>query len=363
VRGSYYLDFFKAEGWTVRTLDAAVESSQKILEAARGCAWIVLIKVPTLRLVRALTKTPGAVVVFDLSDALWMPLHRRAGWHDLERILHAVDGVFCENEFLAPFARRFNARVFMAPTSVPLAKFDRARESRAARIPDGIVAGWVGSRTTIPALEKIRGPLKNLLARHPALEIRVLGASRAAVDRALGSIPCTVFPEYDERGMIEAMLSLDIGMYPEPFDAEDYAARGPLKALLYMAAGLPVVCAPGGECSRLFEDGVNGMLAAGSDEWEAKLEALIASVSRREAMGRAALDTARATQRPGILYAGVREALSTVHPGQKPYSSQGRLASAPRQIAQALRSAGFRILTAWSRGVRLGRRLTGISAS
>src|SRR5690606_25309602 len=143
--------------------------------------------------------------------------------------------------------------------------------------PGRTVIGWVGSRATVGALAKIRAPLRALLARHPALEFRVVGARPADVAAILGRERVTVRAEYDQDGMIDEMLAFDIGVFPAPLDEEDYRARGALKALLYMAAGLPAVCLDAGDCAALVTDGVDGMLARTEAEWEAKLEALVVS--------------------------------------------------------------------------------------
>ena len=357
VRGAFYREFFTNEGWRVESIDAAVAGAPAVLRAAQGCDWIVLVKVPSLSLVKALRQGSRAVLAFDFSDALWKPVHRRAGWHDLERVLQTVDVVFCENEFLVSYARRHNQNIFIAPTAVPLRAFDEARDKAgkiSQRDPQRTRIGWVGSRTTVSALEKIQSSLKAVAERNPGVEFRILGGSKDAVSRALGGIPCSVTAEYGEAGMIQEMLALDVGLYPEPFDAEDYAARGPLKALLYMAAGLPIVCAPGGECSRLLQDGVSCMLAANTSEWEKKMEALVQSQSLREQMGAAALETARATQNPEVLYAGLRSALKTIH---LPSASLKRNYGAPFGIAP-LRSFGYRLNALGFRIVRVARRLT-----
>jgi glycosyltransferase involved in cell wall biosynthesis len=357
VRGAFYRRFFEGEGWNVKTVDVVKEGRQAVLGAARDCHWVVLIKTPSLSLARALRAETRAVLAFDFSDALWKPVHRRAGWHDLERILGVVDAVFCENDYLAPFARRCNPHVFTAPTAVPLEAFDAVRasvkkHSAEAGSPRTRV-GWVGSRTTVGALEKVRVPLGALAARHPGMELRVLGASESAVARALGEeprdprIPRSVLAEYDEGTMIREMLALDVGIYPAPFDTEDYAARGPLKVMLYMAAGLPIVCEPGGDCSRLLRDGESGMFASSPEEWERKLEALLVSTGLRARMGAAALEVARAAQHPDNLFGELRTALATVRRGE---------GTPPAPFTGSLRSGAFRLDALVARGVRAVRR-------
>lgn len=349
VRGAFYRRLFQDEGWDFEARDAARERPSGIVRAARGRDWVILIKVSSLALTRAL-RGSGALLAFDFSDALWQRLHRRAGWHDLERILAEVDAVFCENDFLVPFARRRNPQVFTGPTSVPLAAFDAARAAGGPRDPGRLRLGWVGSRTTLPGLAKLRAPLANLAARHPQLEVRVLGASGRAVAAALPGVPVRVLEEYDEPGMIGEMLGFDVGLYPAPFDAEDYASRGPLKALLYMAAGLPVACDAGGDCSVLMRNGESGVLVAKAEEWEGKLEALLVDPGLRRRLGSAALERARESQRAERLFGAVRAALHSVRREARPARSL------PARARDAVRSLGFRLDAFGARALRAVRK-------
>ena len=79
---------------------------------------------------------------------------------------------------------------------------------------------------------------------------------------------------------------IDIGLMPLP---EDPWAKGKcgLKALQYMALGIPSVCSPVGVNCEIIQDGENGFLAATPEEWVDKLELLIRSVETRRKLGSA----------------------------------------------------------------------------
>jgi glycosyltransferase involved in cell wall biosynthesis len=74
---------------------------------------------------------------------------------------------------------------------------------------------------------------------------------------------------------------------------EASVVRGVLKATVYMAGGIPVVCSPVGQCVDLIDDGVNGFLAGSPEEWERTLSRLIEDRDLRERIGRAGLETVR----------------------------------------------------------------------
>lgn len=314
-RGTIYREFFERDGWVVTFVDLARSSERAIAKLAARQDVVYLLKVASLSLVNRIRESGSARVAFDFCEPLWRPARRQSGWHDLDYILESADAVFAENETVGAYARLKNTRVFSVPDSAQVELFDAAR--REASVQSGVESsiqssaqsgarsdehprqhgrlriGWVGSRRTVPALEKIRESLRRLCARYPDLELRILGARPEDAARILGGMPHTVLTRYGEPEMVREMLAMDIGLYPAPFGDEDYAARGALKAKLYMAAGLPIVCHPGGDCSRILEDGVTGMLAGSPEEWEAKLETLIRDTALRERMGAAALDEAR----------------------------------------------------------------------
>jgi glycosyltransferase involved in cell wall biosynthesis len=350
-RGAVFREAFEREGWKVSFADAATDRPADIVAAARGHEIVCLLKVGSLGLVRRLRRETRARIAFDLTDPLWKRAHRRAGWHDLDRILRLADVVLCENAVTRDYALRYNPNVALVPASAQTELFDAARDAARASLPlparaDGrVVIGWVGSRGTAGALAKVREPLRRVCARHPEVMLRVAGCRVEDAARALEGMPHTVRPEYDEAGMIQEMLSLDIGLFPAPLDAEDYRVRGALKALLYMGAGVPPVCQAGGDCSEIIEDGVTGMLADGPEEWERKIEALVVSPGLRRSMGEAALAFSRRERSLARVQARLRDALLGALDGpvaSNPPPFAPTAPTAPTRAREFLSSLGFR---------------------
>jgi glycosyltransferase involved in cell wall biosynthesis len=60
-----------------------------------------------------------------------------------------------------------------------------------------------------------------------------------------------------------------------------------MKALQYMALGIPAVCSPVGVNSVIIRDSENGFLAATEEQWIDKLTRLLQSAPLRERMGKA----------------------------------------------------------------------------
>ena len=83
---------------------------------------------------------------------------------------------------------------------------------------------------------------------------------------------------------IQSLQSFDIGIMPLEDNKYNRGKCG-LKALQYMAVGLPVVCSPVGINKDIIEDGANGFLAVTKDEWMKKIAELIENPALREKMG------------------------------------------------------------------------------
>ena len=77
-----------------------------------------------------------------------------------------------------------------------------------------------------------------------------------------------------------------------PLPDEDWS-RGKcgLKALQYMALGIPTICSPVGVNSTIIKDGENGYLADGTDDWVEKLKLMLHSPELRRRIGMAGRKT------------------------------------------------------------------------
>lgn len=294
IRGTLYGDYLTAHGWQVTYLDVERCAEDAIIQAAARHDLVYSLKVPFLNLYLRLRAETRAKIIFDLTDALWLPHHRNTGWKDLESILAVSHGVFSDNEFVADYGRQFNAYVRVIFACAQVEKFEARQQSRPPRVDGKVRIGWVGTHGTLRAIEVVAPALRALCARHPEVELRLLCLSyQQARSPDLRDVPHSVVPHYDEDTMIDEVLDLDIGIFPPPFGLDDFAIRGPLKALLYMSGGRACVAQRGGDCALLIEDGVTGMLADSLQEWVDKLETLVSSPSLRQVMGKAAQNFVR----------------------------------------------------------------------
>jgi glycosyltransferase involved in cell wall biosynthesis len=85
---------------------------------------------------------------------------------------------------------------------------------------------------------------------------------------------------------LEDFNAIDIGVMPLPDDNWSRGKCG-LKALQFMALGIPTVCSPVGVNTDIIQDSENGFLASSDDEWVQKLSLLIRSPELRRQLGTA----------------------------------------------------------------------------
>ena len=230
-------------------------------------------------------------LIFDFDDAIFLmhttSANERFGWLKFSgktaaicrRSAHVVVG----NEYLASYARRHNPRVTVIPSSVDTDRYAPKPQPRGMRP----VIGWMGSFTSQTHLE-LFAPLLRQLAQRRTVEIRIVSDRRPSLE----GVPF-VWRPWSRETELEELRGFDIGIMPMPDDAWSQG-KCAMKALLYMAVGVPPVCSAVGANREVIRDGENGFLATSLDEWLVRLEMLIDDDKLRGRLGEAGRETVEA---------------------------------------------------------------------
>jgi len=90
--------------------------------------------------------------------------------------------------------------------------------------------------------------------------------------------------QWNEDQEIEQLQNFDIGLYPLPKNSWVSGKSG-LKAMQYMAIGIPAVCSAVGNVLTFIDHGKNGVLVFEKDQWLSALSDLIDDVDKRKNIG------------------------------------------------------------------------------
>ena len=222
-------------------------------------------------------------IIFDFDDAIYMSADGSRSYAEkIIRILRYAKRATVANQTLANFSRRF-ADTDIIPMAVDTEKIlpvsDRIKEEK-------IQIGWIGTPTNFEFLRSLTNPLQNILKKKDAELVLISARPEASIIKNLNA----KFKSWSEDTELELLSKLDIGIVPlsETLQAK---SKFPIKLLLFMALGIPVVCSRWGVPAEIILDGINGFLAKTDAEWKDKLRLLVDDYALRERIGREARKT------------------------------------------------------------------------
>jgi len=228
----------------------------------------------------ALVRSAARRLVYDIDDAVHLcpphPLHPPWSWLEdraqVLRLFREADLVLAGNRWLAEEARAAGAKAIEFPTVV-----DTDRFVPGAPPPSRYRIGWMGSPSTTPALGLVKSTLDSL----DEAGIRLVGADPKRVD-----CPRAEVRPWSYETEVRELQEFSVGLFPQPRDTWTLG-KCALKALTYMACGVPCVATPYGAVLDMLRDGETGLFADSAPEWSAALERLRAPELRARLAGAA----------------------------------------------------------------------------
>ncbi len=230
-----------------------------------------LLRWPDRRILRSAARR----LVYDVDDAV---MYKELGIKSklcrkrrrrLRATLKMSDIVLAGNEFLCRWAANYCHRAICFYTAV-----DTERYSPGPHYDhETIVIGWSGSQSTNPYLNMVL-PVLGRLAENHRIKLRIVSDTQDGIDLNLCRGLQAEFSPWDPATEVAKLRGFDIGLMPLP-DNEWSRGKCALKALLYMACGVPSVCSPVGTVKGIITDGGNGFTASSEEDWYNKLKRLI----------------------------------------------------------------------------------------
>ena len=232
----------------------------------------------------------GIPVIYDFDDAVWLPT---TGIIDMpktikkilksekkfDEIIRFATHVVAGNSYLAEHAGVLNKNTCIIPTVVDTDYYMPAEKIK--KHNQNIIIGWTGSMSTSPYLKLLNNVWKRLPAN---CELRIIGGMYEPEGIKIKNIKWQLNTELNEIGLF------DIGIMPL-IDDEWAKGKCGLKAIEYMAMGIPCVASPVGVNTEIIRDGFNGFLAYDEEEWVKKLSLLIENPDIRQGLGNAGRKT------------------------------------------------------------------------
>jgi len=220
-------------------------------------------------------------MVYDFNDAVMYRNNNASSPYSATReksyarTVKAADHVIAGNAFLRDQARHYAEQVTVIPTAIDIKRYTPKHYTKRTKV----TIGWIGSSSTLPYVEHLKGVFNELGKRYKHLELKIIGDRFFDCD----TIP-VIKKMWSAKEEIADLQSLDIGVMPL---SDDLWSRGKcgLKILQYYGVGVPTVCTPVGVNRDVVQDGINGFWAMNHEEWMEKISRLVEDSCLRQEMG------------------------------------------------------------------------------
>jgi glycosyltransferase involved in cell wall biosynthesis len=225
-------------------------------------------------------------VVYDIDDLVYLSdnkskANKTVGIFKSKKkpiyLMKHADHVITCTPYLDEFVRKFNAHTTDISSTVDTHKYIPVNRYENK---NPIVLGWSGSTTTSKYFYLLKEVLLELSKKYP-IKIIIMGNPNIQIDGL--NIESLAWSESIE---LEVLQKFDIGLYPL-HDEVWVLGKSGLKAIQYMALGVPTVATAIGANYRVIDDKVSGMLVNSHQELVDALSALIESPELRKKIGEA----------------------------------------------------------------------------
>lgn len=274
--------FFTCYGYIKRIVDLVRTSNYDIIYIH---LWATPFGPP---LFEKLFRIRAKKIIFDIDDLIYLnDLKSRAtpfisklkGATKPIYLMKHADHVITCTPYLDTFVRQFNQHTTDISSTVDTKSYKARLDYQ--KNEGKIVIGWSGSLSTSKYLHLLDNVFKKLKGKID-FKLLVMGDERFYIEGI--DVEAHKWTIENELSVISRF---DIGIYPLPDEEWVYGKSG-LKAIQYMAMGIPTIATAIGTNFRVIENGVSGFLVQNEEEWINAIVLLSTDAMRREILGKEA---------------------------------------------------------------------------
>jgi glycosyltransferase involved in cell wall biosynthesis len=244
--------------------------------------WVTPLGPPLFeRMVRLFAKK----IIFDIDDLVYLKdikskanplISKLKGAQKPLYMMRVSDHVITCTPYLDSFVRKLNPRTTDISSTVDTDRYKPRQDYKIRE--EKVVLGWSGSLSTSKYLHLLDNVFKTL-KRKVDFKLLVIGDKDFKMDGI--DVEAHAWSKEIE---LPTISRFDIGLYPLPDEEWVYGKSG-LKAIQYMAMGIPTVATAIGTNFRVIENNYDGFLVNNETEWVECLDSLIKDEGIRKRIG------------------------------------------------------------------------------
>ncbi|MCX7954827.1 MAG: glycosyltransferase family 4 protein [Bacteroidales bacterium] len=200
-------------------------------------------------------------IIYDIDDMVFLGHSSEANKHfkflkgqqKMIYLMKIADHVITCTPYLDAFVRKFNKNTTDISSSI---NTDVYTLKQSLKFNDPIVIGWSGSHSTSKYLKILEPVFIELKKRKLNFVVHVIGDKNFKFNNPEIPVFCK---EWDLNSEVSDLQKFDIGVYPLP-EEEWVLGKSGLKAIQYMALGIPTIATAIGANFRIIKHHYNGFL-------------------------------------------------------------------------------------------------------
>ncbi len=223
-------------------------------------------------------------VIYDIDDLVflgntsnvnkWVALLKRPEKYTY--LMHHAKHVIVCTPYLAEFALKQNDAITDISSTINTDTYKPVNTYSNDKI---LTIGWSGSHSTLKYFLLLKDILLELKQKY-VFKILIFGVQECKIE----GLDIEVVP-FDEKLEVQTLQRIDIGVYPLPLNEQWVYGKSGLKALQYMALGIPTIATRIGANLRIIDTDISGLLVTSKEEWLQAFDALLSDAEKRKKIG------------------------------------------------------------------------------